>query len=121
MTKSINPYKPIVDSKFIIEQAENKNMSVWEFLKGFVVDGVSVKEESEGSGDDEYDWQDMAMEELIDGIQYVMIENGRLRRENETLRKDNALLYDQNDRLQMANRGIMVGVRRVVEGQMDLF
>lgn len=36
--KSINPYKPIIDGKFIIEQAENKNMSVWEFLKGFVDD-----------------------------------------------------------------------------------
>ena len=35
MTKSINPYKPVVDKKFIIEQAENNNMSVWDFLKGF--------------------------------------------------------------------------------------
>lgn len=53
MTKPINPYKPIVDKKFIVEQAENKNMSVWEFLKGFVVDdGVSVKEECEGSGNE---------------------------------------------------------------------
>ena len=48
MTKPINPYKPVVDKKFIIEQAENKNMSVWEFLKGFVdEDGVIVKEECE--------------------------------------------------------------------------
>ena len=47
MTKPINPYKPVVDRKFIIEQAENNDMSVWEFLKGFVVDGVSVKEECE--------------------------------------------------------------------------
>ena len=48
MTKPINPYKPVVDRKFIIEQAENKNMSVWEFLKGFVVDeDVRVKEECE--------------------------------------------------------------------------
>ena len=46
MTYPINSYKPVVDKKFIIEQAENKNMSVWEFLKGFVeVDGVIVKEE----------------------------------------------------------------------------
>ena len=52
MTKPINPYKPIVDRKFIIEQAENKNMSVWEFLKGFIVDDVSVKEECEGSGNE---------------------------------------------------------------------
>ena len=47
MTKPINPYKPVVDRKFIIEQAENKDMSVWEFLKGFVVvdDDVSIKKE----------------------------------------------------------------------------
>ena len=52
MTYPINQYKPVVDKKFIIEQAENKNISVWEFLKGFVVEGVSVKEECEGSGDE---------------------------------------------------------------------
>ena len=46
MKKSINPYKPVIDKKYIIEQAENNNMSVWEFLKGFVVDdNVSVKKE----------------------------------------------------------------------------
>ena len=61
-----------------------------------------------------YDWHDMTMVELMN-------ENGKLKRENEVLRVDNALLYDQNDRLQMANRGIMLGVRRVVEGQLDLF
>lgn len=45
MTKPINPYKPDVDWKFIIEQGENNNMSVWEFLKGFVdVDDVSGME-----------------------------------------------------------------------------
>ena len=50
MTKPINPCKPVVDRKFIIEQAENKDMSVWEFLKGFVDDdGVIVKEECEDS------------------------------------------------------------------------
>ena len=61
------------------------------------------------------------VEKYEETIADVLKENGRLRRENETLRKDNALLYDQNDRLQMANRGIMIGVRRVVEGQLDLF
>ena len=85
--------------------------------KGLEKYGESIDE----VGDGDYDWQDMAMEELIDGIQYVLKENGKLRRENETLRKDNALLYDQNDRLQMANRGIMIGVRKVVKGQLDLF
>ena len=90
---------------------------VYQNSKGLEKYGENIDE----VGDVEYDWQDMAMEELIDGIQYVLKENGKLRRENETLRVDNALLYDQNDRLQMANRGIMVGVRRVVEGQLDLF
>ena len=52
MTKPINPYKPVVDRKFIIEQAENKDMSVWEFLKGFVVDDMSVEEECESSGNE---------------------------------------------------------------------
>ena len=50
MTKPINPYKPIIDSKFIIEQAENNNMSVWEFLKGFAdikYDNVNKKLEKE--------------------------------------------------------------------------
>ena len=97
--------------RLIVEKLAHQNS------KGLEKYGKSVDE----VGDDEYDWQEMAMEELLDGIQYVIIENGRLRRENETLRKDNALLYDQNDRLQMANRGIMVGMRRVVEGQLDLF
>ena len=35
MKKPINPYKPVIDKKYIIEQAENNNMSVGEFLKGF--------------------------------------------------------------------------------------
>lgn len=35
MSKPINPYKPVIDKKYIIEQAENNNMSVGEFLKGF--------------------------------------------------------------------------------------
>ena len=68
-----------------------------------------------------YDWHDMTTVELMNEMKYLKKENGKLKRENETLRVDNALLYDQNDRLQMANRGIMVGVRRVVEGQLDLF
>ena len=41
-----NPYKQIVDMRFIVEQAENKNTSVWGFLKG-LVDDVIVKEERE--------------------------------------------------------------------------
>ena len=61
------------------------------------------------------------VEKYGETIADVLKENGKLRRENEMLRVDNALLYDQNDRLQMANRGIMIGVRRVVEGQLDLF
>lgn len=51
MTKSINPYKPIVDKKFIIEQAENKNMSVWEFLKGFVDDNDVIVKKEENEND----------------------------------------------------------------------
>lgn len=35
MKKTINSYKPVIDKKYIIEQAENNNMSVWEFIKGF--------------------------------------------------------------------------------------
>lgn len=51
--------------------------------KGVATYGEALDE----CNDDDYDWNIMIMEELLDGIQYAAKENIRLRKENQKLRE----------------------------------
>ena len=67
--------------------------------KGFDTYGQTLDE----CPPDAYDWQQMQIEELLDGLQYALKENKRLRdlaKQAEVLEKENARMKEQLDGIQ---------------------